>query len=245
MCKNTIKKQFKYINQNKKQFIVSLLLGKDFWNAYIYFRWIDDYIDDPNIIISTKKDFLKKQKQKLKKIIQKKKITLNYEESCIRKYLINNCDKESIKYVLNMIDFFEYDLNRINKHIKEKEFIKYSKILSDAYTFICIRSLKKEKVIKKYNNDCKNKNKISLFNLLSSLAHFSHIAHIKRDYQKDLKLGFYNYPKNKKPDEFFDYLIKKNKNLYKKYFKYINQTLDLRLKIILFYYNKKFSKYYN
>ena len=139
---------------------------------------------------------------------------------------------------------FEYDTNRVGKHIKEKEFMKYSKYIGSAYAFIFALIFD----ISKYDSwsRCSEVFNKSLYQLLAEMAHHAHLLHVVRDRDIDEKKGYINYPA-----KYVDYKLYHKKIISKAsfYFNYIknNNTIakieNIFVRMVFYIYYKKFANY--
>lgn len=206
----------KYKFQNFSTYFITWFFpkgrGKLFWKVYVYMRWVDDIIDNMSISQDYKRKFLKEQKILLKAIYAKKKIRgLRYEEQCIYdiiiKYRKDKKSRELKKHIFNMMWTFEYDTNRVGKNIKEREFMRYSKLIGEAYAFVFTLIFDISKYMKKYDKIVKKNNNKFLYQLISDYAHYAHLIHIIRDYNKDKDMGYINYPENTTQKKYFEKLI--------------------------------------
>ncbi|MCB9359013.1 squalene/phytoene synthase family protein [Candidatus Woesearchaeota archaeon] len=193
-------KSLKYKLQNLKTYSITLLFKKErrefFWNIYVYMRWVDDIIDDMTITKDFKRHFLETQRRKIEKMYQGKK-PHTYEELCLYNAIQANPKKELKKHILNMFWTFEYDTNRINKKVKEREFLKYSNYIGSAYAFVFMQMFDVKKFSRRYDKDFKKYFGKTLKETASDYAHYCHLAHVIRDEKKDIKLGYNNFPTEK------------------------------------------------
>jgi len=206
----------KYKLQNFSTYFITLFFpkgrGKLFWKVYVYMRWVDDVIDDMKISQDYKKKFLKGQRKFLRDVYANNiKNKLRYGEEglfdVIKLYSKNKKAKELKKHIFNMMWTFEYDIGRVGKHIKEKEFMKYSRYIGSAYAFVFTLVFDITKYMKKYDKIVKKNNNKSLYQLISDYAHYAHLIHIIRDYNMDKDMGYINYPKNITQEKYFEKLI--------------------------------------
>jgi len=170
--------------------LVDRKLMQQCFQAYAYFRWLDDQID---LVYKTKKERLaciKRQRsiiqQSCDNILPKK---LSLEEQLIVDLIKSNRDKNSKLglFVFSFFDIIAFDAVRKGTLISQKDLDWYSKTLSIAVTsgieyFIHSRYIYP---FSKHHYD-------------AGIA--AHIAHMLRDYHEDLDEGFFNIPK--------EYLVK-------------------------------------
>ena len=245
----------KYKFQNFSTYFITWFFpkgrGKLFWKVYVYMRWVDDIIDNMSISQDYKRKFLSEQKRLLKSIYVKKKIRkLKYEEKglydVIKLFWKDKKAKELKKHIFNMMWTFEYDIDRVGKHIKEKEFMKYSKYIGGAYASIFIfcgnieeYELKYDLIVKK-NTGCTIKKNAIKF------AHYCHIIHTIRDCKKDEDLGYINYPVNgTSPKIFFrTYILTIKKEIeWLKINKVCDEINSTFIRLVLNFFYNKFYKY--
>jgi len=183
--------------------------GKDFWKVYVYFRWIDDIVDDPKISKVYKNKFIKKEYALLDEIYNNTVhyIGLVYEEKgiydVITKYKDDRKAKELRKHIYGLMSTFVYDINRVGKHIKLREFMEYSKKIGSSYAFAFT-----------FFNPINVKPKASDTKAsIGEFGHYIHLAHIVRDYEKDKHIGYINFPREYKNFEEFKKFLRKYVNL--------------------------------
>jgi len=246
-----ILKSLKYKLQNFSTYLMTWLFpqgrGKLFWKVYVYFRWVDDIIDDMSISQKFKKEFILEQKKKLNAIYSGRRPNMDYEEKgiydVIKSFSNHKKKRELKKHIFNMMWTFDYDVKRVGNHIKEKEFMKYSKYIGGAYAFMLIHSYDPEDHFHRYDNECRKKFNAIPIKVGFDMAHFSHIAHIIRDYKDDIKKGYLNFPEHL---DFFSFSNKLRKKTYPSYMDYMMDLSSIKvfpIKIFLFVYRIKFEKY--
>jgi phytoene/squalene synthetase len=210
-------KSFKYKFQNFSTYFITWFFpkgrGRLFWKVYVYFRWVDDIVDDMKISQDYKRKFLKGQRQFIDSVYSSKKVNrkkLNYEEKglydVIKLYWSHKKSKEFKKHIYNMMWTFDYDIGRVGKHIKEKEFMKYSKYIGGAYAFVFMELFGIKEYEIKYNPITKKEFGKTIKQLAEDYAHYCHLAHIFRDEKEDIKKGYYNFPYGKDKAKFSHYI---------------------------------------
>jgi phytoene/squalene synthetase len=243
---------FGYDNNHQKcfTFLVPKRRGKLFWKVYVYFRWVDDIVDDMKISQDYKRKFLKQQRKFLDSVYNSKKVNLeklNYEEKglydVIKLYWNHKKAKEFKKHIYNMMWTFDYDVGRIGKHIKEKEFMKYSKYIGGAYAFVFMLIWDISKYEKKYNSITKKEMGKTLKQLAENYAHYCHLIHTLRDFDEDMKKGYINIPYGKEKNKYLNYIKKVVIPAIDRFASEIDKYIDNKtLKIVLNLYLKRFKK---
>ncbi|MFT4303591.1 MAG: squalene/phytoene synthase family protein [Candidatus Woesearchaeota archaeon] len=243
-------KSFKYKIQNFSTYFITWFFpkgrGKLFWKVYVYFRWVDDIVDDMNISQGYKRKFLKQQRMFLDSVYGKRKINtnkLNYEEKGIYDVIIlNKASKEFKEHIYNMMWTFDFDIKRVGIKVQEKDLMKYSRYLGYAYAFMFMEFFDVISYYeKRYNKLMVKLHGKNVRELAMDYAHYCHLIHILRDYKKDKKEKLYdNIPLGT------DYLTFKNKivNIVRPKFEYLHNNVFSSIKILslrytmLFIYNK-------
>jgi len=162
------------------RFLVSKRLRKYAYYLYIYFRWVDDYIDYSNDNVQKKRSFLDYQKKVLTDLYSAKKVMLgNIYERLVNEVidfdLRNGGGLRGI--ILLMFSIFYFDLRRYKRFPDKKEFLEYSERIAIA----------SQRGMRYFLQD-KNLDK----DVDISTALGSHYLHLVRDFVIDLKYGYYN-----------------------------------------------------
>ena len=166
-------------------FLVDKPLMQQCFQAYAYFRWLDDQID---LVSSTKKERLRCIKRQQQLIQESYDNTMQQElipeEQLIADLIQSNRDRNSklAMFIMNFFEIIAFDARRKHSLISKKELDWYSKTLSIAVT----------SGIEYFIN--------SNYGYPSSSHRYdagiaAHIAHMLRDYREDLNEGFFNIPK--------------------------------------------------
>ncbi len=165
--------------------LVRMFCGRDdraiAYRLYKYFRYCDDYIDDPERKPSDKLSFIFQQRDIVNNMYNGRSKN-NSSLSAIIKY--DRDHQNSFQKIFHeMFDVFEFDARRMNKVSNAKSLLDYSLKLSHAYTTLLVMFLKPE--YKAHKQDIQ-------------LAHGCHLVHMLRDYYEDQKLGYLNIPAEEK-----------------------------------------------
>ncbi len=191
-------KQLKYKFQNFSTYFITWFFpkgkGKLFWKVYVYFRWVDDVVDDPKIKKSVKKKFLKEQNEFLKSVYAGKvKNNLCYEEKCMFEAIPKE-NKEFKKRIFDLMWTFDFDVDRFGgKRVKYKELMKYSRKIGETYVYVFQFFLGK-----------------NIHTSLLKMGHVAHLIHMFRDYSQDQSNGYNNLPTEFKDESsFIKYQFKK------------------------------------
>jgi phytoene/squalene synthetase len=221
-------------------------LAKDCFKAYAYFRWLDDQVDINLESKSKRLVFIKRQKRIISDLYQGKRIFKLSPEERIIEQLIKADTTENSKlksFIINFFKIIEFDSERKDRFVTQKELDWYSQTLGIAVTDCLEYFIDHDKQYE----ESKNKYKA---------ATAAHIIHMLRDLIKDVACGYINLPKeylNKnqlKPDDInkpaFKRLIKKRVALARAYLKSGKQYLAglkvLRRKIAGYWYCFRFER---
>ena len=173
----------------KATFIMDRTVSKDkreFLNlCYAYFRLVDDFIDNPNIPLTERKEFIDRQKQ----IIKLHQAKESYEPRIIEEYYLfyfiefalqNNLDI-LVENIYNMIDTFSWDVDRLfdDGIFSEDQLYNYSRLQSEAVQSI-LSYFMSDKDPKDFNHE----------NLELSIINTKML--MLRDLEEDLDMGFIN-----------------------------------------------------
>ncbi|TAI47362.1 squalene/phytoene synthase family protein [Flagellimonas allohymeniacidonis] len=167
------------------RYMVDRNLVDDFFRAYAYFRWVDDMIDETLESQKERISFIKRQKELIDTLYQKKTPNSlnNYEE--IIAVLIKHDQKNNSKlqsFIRNMFAIVEFDAYRKWQIITVKQLEWYTHCVAKSTTdglqyFIG------------------NKHQYPVAKNQYSAAKAAHIVHLLRDTVEDLQNGFINIPK--------------------------------------------------
>jgi len=178
-------KNIRKLMKNNEVYVTSKILMKKelvyyFYCIYLYFRWIDDYIDMSKDKISVKRRFLGRQKDVLDGLYGGKEVKLrNVQERAIKEVIHFDLKHGKLKKsIYLMFSIFDFDLDRYKKLPKGGEYQKYSHDIGYAY----------QEWLLFFTG-----NKYSGFDPSASIA--CHYAHVLRDFVFDLRLGYKNISK--------------------------------------------------
>jgi hypothetical protein len=209
----------KYKLQNIMTYLGTLLFPREksklAWKIYIYFRWVDDIVDNNNLTVHHRISFLDKQNLLIKKFYLKKTSfhDLCYEEKCIydvvQYYNQLKQAKEFKEHILDLLWTFEFDVKRIGTAVTLNSFMSYSRKIGKAFAFFFVTIYDISSYKAKYDPIFKKHTGKNMYELASDYAHYAHIIHIIRDFHKDTEKGIINRPSEFKRDmDFIYYLIR-------------------------------------
>ena len=150
---------------------------------HIYFRWLDDFIDNPKNSPLSKKNLINRQRELLQKIISGYVVKLNFtEENCLFYFVEFLMKKNEIcmtKYLDNLFKVFEMDISRVENDgiFSESELKEYLTLQNESFFrifSIFVPRPKSQKEIEGY---------IGLFPW--------HVLSL-RDFEEDVESGFIN-----------------------------------------------------
>lgn len=154
--------------------------------VYYFLRWIDDALDQGYLSKRQKLKFLRKEKKVIESVFSYKQVeSLNEYETCIRlmKKLDSKVAYKMKKYVLdNYLTAFEFELKR-SRIVTKKWLLKYAYYVGGSFANIGILVLDPDV-------DTKIMNGIS-----KTVASASDLAHLLRDFRKDIRNSQINIPK--------------------------------------------------
>jgi phytoene/squalene synthetase len=169
-------------------FTASLMVDKslvdEFYKAYAYFRWADDYIDITSQTRDERISFAQRQRNLIDDLYnQKRPNNLEPEEKIVADLISkDNGNNSGLKsFIINMFAVIEFDAFRKGRLIDQSELDWYSSRLSQSVTdglqyFIGNNS---------QYPDGENQ---------YLAAHAAHITHLLRDMKRDIRDGFINIP---------------------------------------------------
>lgn len=166
------------------QLLVDKDLVNDFYKAYAYFRWVDDFIDIESQSKEERISFVKRQRLLLDSFYNHQLPANLVPEEMIVADLIGNDNGDSrglTSFITNMFAIIEFDAYRRGRVIKRSELTWYTDSLSQSVTdglqyFI--------------GNGSRYPGGENQY--LAAAA--AHIAHLLRDTIRDLEDGFINIP---------------------------------------------------
>ena len=166
------------------RFLVDRPLVSDAYQAYAYFRWVDDWLDEPSRQEPDRLAFVRRQSALINACYQHKAPKpASAEEHMVASLIQKDAEKNSglQSYIRNMLAVMAFDAERRGRLISYEELNRYAHSLAVAVTealhyFIGHRSASPH----------------SASRYLA--AEGAHIAHMLRDTLDDNKLGYFNIP---------------------------------------------------
>src|SRR5262245_34754718 len=104
--------------------------GRQIWNVYVYFRWLDDIVDDPGIEKEEKIALLARQRVFLERAFRSAADveSLLYEEATMWKAIrLFGGDPEFRHHIFSLFGTFEFDVARFGGgRVSRQDFLDYS-----------------------------------------------------------------------------------------------------------------------
>jgi phytoene/squalene synthetase len=225
--------------------MVDKSLKKDFFLAYAYFRWIDDFIDISSKSNEDRITFIKRQRDLIDRLYKNEKPDdLTSEEKLIAK-LINHdkIENSGLKsFIHNMFAVIEFDVYRKNRFISKKELNWYLNTLGKSVI---------DGLLYFIGNNNNYSNESNKYHAVIG----AHITHLLRDMLEDIDNGFVNIPHeyletyNLSPkennDEHFRSWVKSQVESARQYFHegkhYLDNLNVLRSKLVGYWYIARFD----
>jgi phytoene/squalene synthetase len=157
----------------------------DAFRAYGYFRWVDDSLDAAAGSASERSAFLRRQMALLERGCQgEEPAVISTEEQMLFELVRSNHEKNSglELYLSNMMKVMEFDARRRGRLISQVELEDYTRWLATAVTE-CIHHF--------VGHGASTPRDGTRYLAVSA----AHIAHMLRDTFDDVRLGYYNIPR--------------------------------------------------
>jgi hypothetical protein len=155
---------------------------QDAFRAYAYFRWVDDILDAEAGSDSDRRAFLERQKSLLEGCYQgepRRDVTVQ-EAMLVELVRHDNEKNSSLKaYLYNMMQVMDFDVRRRGRLISQVELNDYTRWLAIAVTE-CLHYF--------IGHDDYTPHDGTRYLAVSA----AHIAHMLRDTEDDMRLGYYN-----------------------------------------------------
>lgn len=175
--------------QPKASKILDLLVDRperDYINlCFAYLRWADDIVDNPNLPVNQKQEFIEHQKNLISLIYRKNSFEPSgIEEACLvyfSQYIISTGNLFLLDEVKNMVEALSMDVDRLadNGVFSDAELDHYIELMSKSFFHIlCFFSLPKERYKEEFYLGAK----------------FTTIALMIKDLEEDIDAGFINIP---------------------------------------------------
>jgi hypothetical protein len=240
--------QLRYIIQNRSAYMITWFFpkarGRLFWKIYVYFRWVDDIVDSKSLSQGSKREFLDLQNKLLKQMYEGrcKRKKMRHEEKgiydAIMLYKGSKDEEELKKHIFNMMQTFEYDLQRHGKAVDEREFMKYSRYISDAYAFVFLSVWGIKKNDKHYNKKLMDEFGKTIYDITKDYAHHCHLIHTLRDFDEDTE-----FLQIKSPEKFKKFIREEVIGiipLFRKYSNCLIKSGNFCLSMVIWYTEKRF-----
>ena len=179
------------------RFLVDRERVADAYNAYAYFRWVDDTLDSDNLALSgvaarrhavearERMIFLERQKSLLEKCYRGESLPdANPEEQMLIELVKHDHEKNSglQSYLRNMMHVMEFDAKRRGRLISQAELNEYTHWLATAVT---------EAMHYFIGHCCFSPHDETRYLAVAG----AHITHMLRDTFDDVQAGYYNIPR--------------------------------------------------
>ncbi len=167
------------------RFLVDKNLVDDAYQAYAYFRWVDNYIDREKSPRTERLAFVKRQQALMDEGYRGKPLADLTPEECLLADLIRR-DTEMYSglqaYIRNMMAVMAFDANRRGRLVSQYELNEYTHALAVAVT---------EALHYFIGRNCASPQDEMRY----LAATGAHIAHMLRDALEDTEIGYYNIPR--------------------------------------------------
>ncbi len=224
--------------------------GRVFWKLYVYFRWLDDIVDDPKIAQSEKARLLGRQRQFLEQafIADEGSESLCHEEALMRDAIRTlGSDAEFRVHVFRLFETFVFDAGRFGgRRVTRNEFLGYSRAIGDAYVSIAARMMRVSSVPERFQTEFRRKYGTSVQSALAEYAHCCHLVHVLRDRVVDVEAGYDNLPIEYDTfeafsSEIFRYVLRKFMSVeYEHFFLLVKYRVNVWLALAAFCYYARF-----
>lgn len=166
------------------RFLVDKNLTDDAYCAYAYFRWVDDWLDEPNRPRAERLRFIQRQQALLEGCTRSEPpAMLTPEEHLLVTLMNREADPNSglYTYAQNMMAVMAFDAERRGRFISQSELDNYARCLAVAVT---------EAMHYFIGHCCASPHGPLRYQAVVG----AHIAHMLRDTLDDAKNGYYNIP---------------------------------------------------
>ena len=157
----------------------------DAYNAYAYFRWVDDTLDEGKVEAAERIAILERQKSLLEKCYRGASLqAATLEEQMLIQLVQQDREKNSglQSYLRNMMQVMEFDAIRRDRLISQAELNEYTRWLATAVT---------EAMHYFIGHCCYSPHDETRYLAVTG----AHITHMLRDTYDDLHAGYYNVPR--------------------------------------------------
>ena len=154
------------------------------YQAYAYFRWLDDHIDNQEIDQAERLAFIGRQKLLMERLyLGERPSSITPEENLLVELIQFDTDHSSglQTYIRNMMGVISFDADRRGKWISHRELSNYTRLLATAVT---------EALHYFIGNDTPGPYDRTRYYCAAA----AHITHMLRDSVEDVRAGYYNIP---------------------------------------------------
>ena len=155
------------------------------YNAYAYFRWVDDTLDSDSLSSEERFAFLERQKTLLEKCHRGESVQdTTTEEQMLIELVRGEQDKHGglRAYLHNMMQVMDFDARRRGRLVSQAELNEYTRWLATAVT---------EAMHYFIGHCCHSPHDETRYLAVSG----AHITHMLRDTFDDMQAGYYNIPR--------------------------------------------------
>jgi phytoene/squalene synthetase len=154
------------------------------YQAYAYFRWVDDTLDEETMEAIERMAFFQRQKDLLENCYQSRyPESVNQQENMLIELVQQDKEPESglKSYLYNMMAVMDIDATRRGRSVSQVELNEYTRYLATAVT---------EAMHYFVGHCCYSPNDETRYLAVTA----AHITHMLRDTYDDLQAGYFNIP---------------------------------------------------
>lgn len=166
------------------RFLVDRERVSDAYQAYAYFRWVDDWLDEPSREKSERLAFARRQTDLIEACYRREPVSVSAPEENMLVALVEKDEEQGSglqSYIRNMMSVMAFDAERRGRLITAAELDRYARALAIAVTealhFFIGHGSASPQAPARY-----------------LAAEGAHIAHMLRDTVEDNELGYFNIP---------------------------------------------------
>ena len=228
------------------RFLVDGQLKPCAYQAYAYFRWLDDHLDTQVLAASERLAFISRQKILMEELYHgKKPASITPEENLLVELIQCDTDHNSglRTYIRSMMKVMAFDASRRGSLISHRELSNYTRLLATAVT---------EALHYFIGNDTPGPYDGKRYYCAAA----AHITHMLRDSAEDVRAGYYNIPANYlqrhslEPQDIhntiFRHWVRNRVELARRYFQlgreHLSQVPNLRCRIAGYAYTMRFEQ---
>jgi hypothetical protein len=172
--------------------------GRRLWGIYVYFRWLDDVVDDPAVDREEKARLVAGERSFLEALYSAAPGTgpTSYERGELRRALRGVRDDAELKQrLLALVDSFAFDVARLGgRRVPREELMAYSRDIGAAYTCALARLAGLRSLCGALRLEFHHKYGRDIEAALAEYAHYCHLVHVLRDRALDQRIGYDNVP---------------------------------------------------